>query len=111
MGVDAAGEPDLSGDAVVVRQSRAQRDGLLGGLVALFTAAFAAGAVNAATTGGRIAAVAVGSIVVVALVLGWIRTVRHARHLEISDRFVKAMGARSQPVTLSRDWGHDLRFI
>jgi hypothetical protein len=111
MHAGAAGEPDRSADVIVVRQSKVQRDGLLGGLVTLFIAAFAGGALSAATTGGRIAAAVFGGIVVAVLVLGWIRTVRNSCHLEISDRSVTAVGARFQPITLSREGGNDLRFI
>ena len=111
MSVEATGEPDLSANPVVVRQSRAQRDGLLGGLVVLFLVAFAGGAINASTTDGRIAATTVGTIVVVALMWGWIRTIRIAYHLEISGRSVIGVGARSQPITLSRESGRVLRFI
>ena len=111
MAVEAAGEPDLSANPVVVRQSRAQRDGLLGGLVVLFLVAFTGGAINAATTGGRIAAASFGSIVVVVLVWGWIAAIRNSYHLEISGQSVTAVGARSQPITLSRESGRVLRFI
>jgi hypothetical protein len=48
-------------EMVVIRQSRAQRDGLFGGLVAVFGVAFGLGAANAHTTGCLVASLLFGA--------------------------------------------------
>ena len=57
VGAEPQGEPGLAADAVVVRQSRLQRDGLFTALLAVFALAFARGFTGAQTAGGRVAVV------------------------------------------------------
>jgi hypothetical protein len=56
MDAEVRGEPAAA--AIVVRQSRLQRDGLFGGLLAVFALAFARGYPGAQTAAGRIAVTA-----------------------------------------------------
>ena len=58
------------GDAIIVRESRAQRDGLFGGLVAIFVLAFARGMAGAQTSAGRIAVAIFTTAVIAILVSG-----------------------------------------
>src|SRR5712691_1233750 len=94
------GEPGLAADAVVVRQSRAQRDGLFTGLLAVFAVAFARGFTGAQTGGGRVAVTVFAGAVAALLAWLWIRAIRRPCHLEISGQAITCVGARVQPVTL-----------
>jgi hypothetical protein len=78
----------------VIHQSRAQRDGLLGGLVAVLAVAFGLGAANAQTTGGRIAALLVGGAIVLIMLGGWIRLIVRPSRLEISAEAITLVGPR-----------------
>jgi hypothetical protein len=95
----------------VIRQSRAQRDGLLGGLVLVLGVAFGLGAANAHTTGGRIAALIVGSAIVLLLLQGWIRLIVRPSRLEVSAEAITLVGPNGERATLSRESGSQLTVI
>jgi hypothetical protein len=97
--------------AVVVRQSRLQRDGLFGALVAVFLIALARGYPHAQTTTGRVVLVVFVATLTVVLVLAWIRLVRRPYRLEISRQAVTLVDGRGAPRVLSRDQGDQLRVI
>jgi hypothetical protein len=61
----------------VVRQSRLQRDGLFGALVAVFLIAIVRGYPHAQTATGRVVLVVFVAAVTAALVLAWARLIRH----------------------------------
>ena len=111
MGAEPQGEPGLAADAVVVRQSRLQRDGLFTALLAVFALAFARGFTGAQTAGGRVAVTVFVGVVAALLAWLWIRSVRRPCHLEISGRAITCVGARDQPITLSRRSGDELRVV
>jgi hypothetical protein len=62
--------------AIVLRQSRVQRDGLFGALTAAFLVALARGYAGAQTTTGRVVVIVFVSVVTAVLVLGWVRLIR-----------------------------------
>jgi hypothetical protein len=109
MDAGVRGEPAAAG--IVVRQSRLQRDGLFGGLLAVFALAFARGYPGAQTAAGRIAVTAFVGAVMAVLVLLWVRSVRRPCHLEISGQAITCVSAQAQPITLSRQGGDELRFV
>jgi hypothetical protein len=101
----------VAADVIVVKQSRAQRDGLFGALVAVFALAFARGFTGAQTAGGRIAlAIFIGAVMAV-LVWLRVRTVRRSCHLEISGQAISLVSAPGQVITLSRQCGDGLRIV
>ena len=95
----------------VIRQSSAQRDGLLGGLVAILAVAFGLGAVNAHTTGGRIAALLLGGAIVLVLLGGWIRLIVRPSRIEVSAEAITLVGPSGERATLSRESGSQLTVI
>jgi hypothetical protein len=100
--------------SIVVRQSRAQRDGLFAGLVAVFALAFARGYPGAQTPGGRVAVAVFIGVVIVVLAAGWVRLVRRGTHLELSAQAIALVEAGSQVAVLtrdSRDSGDELRLV
>jgi len=103
--------PGPAADAVVVRQSGLQRDGLFGTLVAVFLVALARGYPGAQTTAGRISVVVFVSVVTAALVLGWVRLIRHPCHLEITGQAVTFVDGKGATRALSRPSGDQLRLV
>jgi hypothetical protein len=110
-GVPDPGSATDAAAAVVVRQSRLQRDGLLGALVAVFLVALVRGYPHTQTTAGRAALVVFVAVATAALVVGWVRLIRRPCHLEISRQAVTLVDGRSAPRVLSRDQGDQLRVI
>jgi len=103
--------PGPAADAVVVHQSRLQRDGLFGALVAVFLIALARGYPGAQTTAGRIAVVVFVSVLTAALVLGWARLIRRPCRLEITAQAVTFVDGKGATSTLSRRSGDQLRLV
>lgn len=97
--------------AVVVRQSRLQRDGLFGALVAVFLGALARGYPHAQTATGRVVLVAFVVVVTAGLVLAWARFLRRPCRLEISGQAVTFVDGRGAARVLSRDLGDQLRVV
>jgi hypothetical protein len=62
---------DPASGTIVVRQSRLQRDGLFGTLIAVFGLALARGYTGAHTSTGRIAVAVFVCTVTAALIWGW----------------------------------------
>jgi hypothetical protein len=94
---------------IVVRQSRLQRDGLFGALVAVFLIALVRGYAGAHTATGRIVLVVFVSAVTAALAVAWARLIRRPCRLEVSGQaitFVDGKGARRM---LTRGPGDQLR--
>jgi hypothetical protein len=99
------------GDAIVVRESRAQRDGLFGGLVAVFVLAFIRGFAGAQTGSGRVAVTIFTAAVIALLVIGWIAIVSRRSRLEISRATISLVSKRRDRLVLSRDSGDRLRVV
>jgi hypothetical protein len=94
---------------VVVRQSRLQRDGLFGALVAVFLVALARGYPHAQTATGRAVLVVFVTVVTAALVVAWARLLRRPCRLEISRQAVTFVDGRGAARVLSRGQGDQLR--
>jgi hypothetical protein len=94
---------------VIVPQSRARRDGLFGGLAAVFAVALVRGLIGASTAAGRIAAGVIIGLVLLVLVVGWLRALLRPAHLEISAALIHYAGGQggSRP-DLSRDNGQEV---
>ena len=99
------------GDAIVVRESRVQRDGLFGGLAAVFVLAFIRGFSGAQTGAGRVAVTIFTSAVIALLVIGWILIVSRRSRLEISRATISYVSKRRDRLVLSRDAGDRLRIV
>jgi hypothetical protein len=99
------------GDAIVVRESRLQRDGLFGGLVAVFALAFIRGFAGAQTGGGRVAVTIFTAAVIASLVVGWIAIVSRRSRLEISRATISRVSKRRDRLVLSRQAGDRLRIV
>jgi hypothetical protein len=116
-GYDPRMSAELTGGAspvpgtVVLRQSHAQREGLFGGLVAVFVLAFARGFPAAQTTGGRISITILCAAVIVVLTIGWLMILRHPPRLEISARDIRYTDGKGMVTTLTRQSGGELRFV
>ncbi len=108
-GVPAAGPGAAA--ATVLRQSRLQRDGIFGALTAAFLVALVRGFAGAQTAAGRVAVVLFVSVVAGALVLAWVRLIRHPSRLEISPQAITLVDARGARRTLSRGAGGQLRVV
>jgi len=109
-GPPAPGPADPAG-AIVLRQSRLQRDGLFGGLIAVFLVALVRGYPGAQTSTGRIVLVAFVSVVTVALAVGWVRLIRRPYRLEISSQTITLVDGKGATRTLSRRSGDELRLV
>ena len=96
---------------VVLRQSRLQRDGLFGALVAVFLVALARGYPHAQTATGRVVLVTFAAVVTAALVVAWARLIRRPCRLEISGQAVTFVDGRGSAQVLSRDQGDQLRVV
>jgi hypothetical protein len=95
----------------VVGRSRLQRDGLFGFLTLAIAAALVRGLVGATTTSSRVSVGVIFGAVLAGILLAWLRILRSAERLEISDTeisYVRA-GTRTQPI--QRDAGEQLRFV
>lgn len=99
------------GDAIIVRESRLRRDGLFGGLLAVFVLAFVRGFAGAQTTAGRVAVTIITATVVAALVIGWIVIVGRRSRLEISRTTISYLTKRRDRLVLSRLAGDRLRIV
>ena len=96
---------------VVLRQSRLQRDGLFGALVAVFLVALARGYPHAQTATGRVVLVTFAAVVTAALAVAWARLIRRPCRLEISGQAVTFVDGRGSAQVLSRDQGDQLRVV
>jgi len=96
---------------VVLRQSRLQRDGLFGALVAVFLVALARGYPHAQTATGRVVLVTFAAVVTAALAVAWARLIRRPCRLEISRQAVTFVDGRGSAQVLSRDQGDQLRVV
>ena len=110
-GVPDPGPATGAAAAVVVRQSRLQRDGLFGALVAVFLVALARGYPHAQTATGRAVLVAFVVVVTAGLVVAWARLIRRPCCLEISGQAVTFVDGRGAVRVLSRDLGDQLRVV
>ena len=111
-GVPAPGPAaDPPAAPVVLRQSRLQRDGLFGGLTAVFLVALVRGYAGAQTATGRVVVVVFVSVVTAALVVGWIRLIRRPCRLEISGQAIMFVDGRGATRVLSRRSGDQLRLV
>lgn len=109
MNEQPAGVP---GDGMaVVRQSSAQRDGLMGVLIAVFAVAIWRGYTGAQTTGGRIALVVILGGFAVALAVGWIRLITRRCELQISEQAIAYVEGGVVQSRLTRQDGTQLRFV
>jgi hypothetical protein len=97
--------------AITVRQSRLQRDGLFGALVAVFLVALARGYPHAQTAAGRVVLVVFVAVVTAALVLAWVRLIRRPCRLEISGQAITFVDGRGATRALSRDQDDRLRVV
>jgi hypothetical protein len=107
----AGNHPDPAhGDVVVVRQSRARRDGMFGILLAVFAVALGRGVSGASTTAGRIAVVVIFGLIVIVIAVAWVRAILRPAHLDISPRLIHYAGAPggSRP-DLIKDNGPEVR--
>jgi hypothetical protein len=95
----------------VVRESRVQRDGLFGGLVAIFVLAFIRGFAGAETGAGRVAVTIFTTAVIAILVVGWIMIVSRRSRLEISRASISYVSKRRDRLVLSRAAGNQLRVV
>jgi hypothetical protein len=102
---------DAAGATIVVRQSRLQRDGLFGALIAVFLLALVRGYPHAQTAAGRVAVVVFVSVVTAVLAWGWIRLIRRPCRLEISRQAITFVDGRGARRVLSRDMGGQLRMV
>jgi hypothetical protein len=110
-GVPDPGPAVGAGAAIVVRQSRLQRDGLFGALVAVFLVALARGYPHAQTSTGRVVLVVFVTVVTAALVVAWARLIRRPCRLEITGQAVTFVDGRGAARVLSRDQGDQLRVV
>ena len=110
-GVPGPGPATGAAATIVVRQSRLQRDGLFGALVAVFLIALARGYPHAQTATGRAVLVVFVAVVTAALVLARARLIRRPCRLEISGQAVTFVDGRGTTRVLSRDQGDQLRVV
>jgi hypothetical protein len=99
-----------AGDAVVVRQSRGQRDGLFGGLAAVFVVALWRGYAGAQTSGGRVAVVVFCGLVPAGLTFLWVRYARRPSHLEITSQAITCVDPQGKQRSLTATPGSELVF-
>jgi hypothetical protein len=96
---------------IVVRQSRLQRDGLFGVLIAVFGLALARGYTGAHTSTGRIAVAVFVCAVTAALVWAWVRLIGRPGRLEISGQAITFVDGQGAQRVLSRLPGGQLRIV
>jgi hypothetical protein len=97
--------------AIVVRQSRAQRDGLFGALIAVFLVALVRGYTGAQTAAGRVAVVVFVSALTAVLAVGWVRLIRRPCRLEVTGQAITFVDGRGATRVLSRESGGRLRIV
>lgn len=100
----------VPGDAIVVRQSRAQRDGLFGGLAAVFVVALWRGYTGAQTPGGRVAVVVFCGLVLAGLTVLWVRYARRPSRLEIASQVITYVDPSGKQRLLTSAPGSELAF-
>ncbi len=100
----------VPGDAVVLRQSRAQRDGLFGGLAAVFVVALWRGFTGAQTSAGRVAVVAFCGLVLTGLTVLWVRCARRPSRLEVTSQVITYVDPQGKRRTLASAPGGELVF-
>lgn len=100
----------VPGDAIVVRQSRAQRDGLFGGLAAVFVVALWRGFTGAQTSGGRVAVVVFCGLVLTGLTVLWVRYARRPSRLEIASQVITYVDPNGKQRLLTSAPGSELAF-
>jgi hypothetical protein len=105
------GPADPAAAPIVLRQSRLQRDGLLGGLCVVFLIALVRGYTGAQTGTGRIVVVVFVSALTAALAVGWVRLIRRPYRLEISSQTITLVDGKGATRTLSRRSGDELRLV
>jgi len=103
--------PGESAAPTVVRQSSAQRDGLFGGLIAIFLLTLWRGYTGATTTDGHIAIVAFVCAVSAAVSYGWVWMIRRGSRLEISEQAITYLDRRLGSRTLTRQSGDTLAIV
>ena len=108
--VPAPGPADPAG-AIVLRQSRVQRDGLFGGLIAVFLIALVRGYTGAQTATGRVVVVVFVSVLTAAFAVGWVRLIRRPYRLEISSQTITLVDGQGVTRVLSRRSGDELRLV
>ena len=96
---------------IVLRQSRLQRDGLLGGLAVVFLIALVRGYTGAQTATGRVVVVVFVSALTAALAVGWVRLIRRPYRLEISSQAITLVDGQGATRVLSRSSGDELRLV
>jgi hypothetical protein len=97
--------------ATVITESRSQISSLFGFLTAAFAVALVRGVTGASTGSGRVAAGVFAGVLVVAVVAGWIVTIRRPTRLEVSEAGIRYIRRNGQELTLSREWGDELLFV
>jgi hypothetical protein len=110
-GVPATGPADPAAAPIVLHQSRLQRDGLFGALIAVFLVALVRGYTGAQTTTGRVVLVVFVSVVTAALAVGWVRLIRRPCRLEISSQTITFVGGKGATRVLSRRSGDELKLV
>lgn len=110
-GVPPPGPAGPAADTIVLRQSRLQRDGLFGALIAVFLVALLRGYPGAQTTTGRVAVVVFVSVVTAALAVGWVRLIRRPCRLEISSQTITFVDGKGAARVLSRSSGDELKLV
>ena len=96
---------------VVLRQSRLQRDGLFGALVAVFLVALARGYPHAQTATGRVVLVTFAAVVTAALAVAWARLIRRPCRLEVTPQAITFVDGGGAARVLSRESGGQLRIV
>ena len=92
--------------------SRLQRDGLFGFLTLAMGAALVRGLIGAGSTSGRLLVGVIFGGALLLVTAGWLRVVRRAEHLDISDTEVRLVsGDGSRPRVIQRASGEQLRFV
>jgi hypothetical protein len=94
-----------------VTESRPQISFLFGFLTLAFAVALVRGVTGASTGSGRAAAGVFAGALVVAMVTGWIMTIRRPARLEVSEALIRYMRRNGQEFTLSREQGDELLFV
>jgi hypothetical protein len=105
------GPADPAAAPIVLRQSRLQRDGLFGVLIAVFLVALVRGYPGAQTTTGRVAVVVFVSVATAALAVGWVRLIRRPCRLEISSQTITFVDGKGATRVLSRRSGDELKLV
>ena len=92
-------------------ESRSQISSLFGFLTLAFAVALVRGVTGASTRSGVVAAGVFAGLLVVAMVTGWIVTIRRPARLEVTEAMIRYIRRNGQELTLSREWGDELLFV